>query len=82
MLQDYVGTYQLTPSFSLSMTLENGQLMTQATGQPKFPLFAESETKFFLKVVDAEVEFVRDPATHAVTKLILYQNGVHEARKQ
>jgi CubicO group peptidase (beta-lactamase class C family) len=81
-LQDYVGTYQLMPGFSLTMTLENGQLMTQATGQPKFPLFAESETKFFLKVVDAEVEFVRDPATHAVAKLVLYQNGVHEATKQ
>ncbi len=81
-LQDYVGTYQLAPNFALTMTLENGQLMTQATGQPKFPLFAESETKFFLKVVDAEVEFVRDPTTHAVTKLILYQNGTHEAKKQ
>jgi hypothetical protein len=64
------------------MTLENGQLMTQATGQGKFPLFAESETKFFLKAVDAEVEFVRDPATHAVAHLVLYQNGVHEAKKQ
>ena len=81
-LQDYVGTYQLAPNFSLTMTLENGQLMTQATGQPKFPLYAESETRFFLKVVDAEVEFVRDPTTHAVTKLVLYQNGVHDAAKQ
>lgn len=81
-LQDYVGAYQLAPNFILTMTLENGQLMTQATGQPKFPLFAESDTKFFLKVVDAEVEFIRDPTTHSVTKLVLYQNGTHEAAKQ
>jgi hypothetical protein len=56
------------------MTLENGQLMTQATGQPKFPLFAESETRFFLKVVDAEVDFVKDDKG-AVTGLILHQGG-------
>jgi hypothetical protein len=56
------------------MTLEGGQLMTQATGQPKFPLFAESETKFFLKVVDAEVEFVKNDKGE-VTGLVLHQGG-------
>jgi CubicO group peptidase (beta-lactamase class C family) len=82
LLADYVGTYQLAPGFSIATTVEDGHLMAQATGQPKFPLFAESDTKFFYKVVDAQIEFVRDPASHAVTKLILYQNGVHEAKKQ
>lgn len=56
-LAKYVGTYELAPNFEIVMTLEADRLMTQATGQPKFPLFAESETTFFLKVVDAEVEF-------------------------
>lgn len=56
------------------MTLEGGQLMTQATGQPKFPLFAESETKFFLKVVDAEVEFFKNDKGE-VTHIILHQAG-------
>ena len=48
--------------------------MTQITGQPKFELFAESETKFFLKVVDAEVAFFTD-TNGAGTHLIIYQNG-------
>ena len=56
------------------MTLEGGQLMTQATNQPKFPLFAESETLFFLKVVDAQVEFVKNDKGE-VTHLILHQGG-------
>jgi hypothetical protein len=56
------------------VTLEGDHLMTQLTGQPKFPLFAESENKFFLKVVDAQVEFVRD-AKGAVASLILHQGG-------
>jgi CubicO group peptidase (beta-lactamase class C family) len=73
-LQKYVGTYELTPTFSIVTTLENGQLMAQATNQPKFPLFAESETKFFLKVVDAQVEFFKGDKGE-VTHLMLHQGG-------
>ena len=73
-LAKYVGTYELMPGFSIAVTLENGQLMTQATNQPKFPLFAESDTKFFLKVVDAELEFFTD-AKGEVTSLILHQGA-------
>ncbi len=73
-LSDYAGTYELRPGFSIVMTVEDGRLMTQATGQPKNPLFAESETKFFLKVVDAEVEFVKD-SSGKVTHMVLYQGG-------
>jgi CubicO group peptidase (beta-lactamase class C family) len=82
-LDEYAGTYQISPTFSIVMSVENGQLMTQATGQPKWPIFASSETRFFLKVVPAEVEFFRDPATHAVTRLSLYQGEqTIEGKKQ
>jgi CubicO group peptidase (beta-lactamase class C family) len=73
-LRQYVGTYELAPTFSIAITLENGQLMTQATNQQKLPLFAESETMFFLKVVDAQVEFVKNEKGE-VTHLVLHQNG-------
>jgi CubicO group peptidase (beta-lactamase class C family) len=70
----YGGTYVLAPGFDLVVTLEGTQLMSQATGQPKVQLFAESETKFFLKVVDAQVEFLRN-GKGAVTHLMLHQGG-------
>ena len=73
-LEKYVGTYELMPNFDIVVTLEGSQLMSQATGQSKFPLFAESETKFFLKVVDAEVEFFKNDKGD-VTNLILHQGG-------
>lgn len=73
-LESYVGTYELRPGFDLKVTLEDGQLMTQATRQPKVPIFAESETKFFLKVLDAQIVFVKNEQG-AVTHLILFQNG-------
>jgi hypothetical protein len=73
-LQTYVGTYELAPGFDIVMTVEGGQLMTQATGQPKFRVFAESETKFFLKVVDAQLEFVKNDKGE-LTHVILHQGG-------
>jgi len=74
-LAQYTGTYTLSPTMDVTMTLEGDTLMTQITGQPKFPLFAESENRFFLKVVDAQVEFVKD-AQGRVTHLIIHQGGV------
>jgi hypothetical protein len=73
-LARYVGTYELAPNFSVRFTLEGDQLMTQATNQPKFSVFPESQTKFFLKVVDAEVQFFTD-AKGQVSYIILHQGG-------
>jgi CubicO group peptidase (beta-lactamase class C family) len=71
-LTQYTGTYELRPSFDLVITLEGNQLMSQATGQNKLPLFAETETRFFPKAVDLEIEFIKDDKG-AVTHLMLHQ---------
>jgi CubicO group peptidase (beta-lactamase class C family) len=73
-LKQYVGTYDLAPGFSIVVTLEGSQLMTQATGQRKIPIYPESETKFFLKAVDAQIEFSKNEKGE-VTSMTLYQNG-------
>ena len=73
-MQQYVGVYQLAPNFNLTITLEDGHLMSQATGQGKFEIFPESPTKFFFKVVDAQVEFIKSPEGK-YESLILYQGG-------
>jgi len=78
-LKQYVGVYELAPGVDITFSLEGNQLMAQVTGQPKFPLFAETETKFFLKVVDRQIEFFRD-ASGKVTYIILHQAGIdHKA---
>jgi uncharacterized protein DUF3471 len=81
-LSKYVGTYELQPGFDLVVTLEGEQLMTQATGQGKLPIFAESETKFFPKAIDAEIDFFKDDKG-AVTYLVLHQgpNEIKAMRK-
>jgi len=72
-LSSYAGVYALDAmnTFKLTVTFENGQLHMQATGQGKYPIFPESQTKFFLKVVDAQVTFAAD-------HLILHQGGVDQ----
>jgi CubicO group peptidase (beta-lactamase class C family) len=73
-LEPLVGDYQLAPNFVLSVTRDGNQLMSQATGQDQVPIFAESKTEFFLKVVDAQLTFRKDPSGK-VTGLVLHQNG-------
>lgn len=73
-LASYAGTYEFSPDFQLTVTVEEGKLMVQATGQEKFPVFAESPTKFFYKVVDAQITFEPGKEGRA-DKLILHQGG-------
>lgn len=73
-LKRYTGIYQITSSFSIKVTLESGQLYAQATGQQKFPVYPESRTKFFYKVVKAQLEFL-ETENGSFDKIKLYQAG-------
>ncbi len=72
-LEKYVGTYALSPQLNVMVTLDGDQLLTQVSGQQRFPVFPESPTRFFVKVVDAQWEFVE--ADGKVTHVVLYQGG-------
>lgn len=73
-LRDYEGTYQLNPRTTNTIKLVDGQLTTQLTGQQPLPLFAEADDHFFLKMVDAQVEFGRDDQGR-ITHLTQHQGG-------
>jgi CubicO group peptidase (beta-lactamase class C family) len=73
-LARYVGTYQLAPNFTLEITFKDGALYMHPTDQATLRLWPESETDFFLKEVDAQLTFVRDPQG-TVTAVVLHQNG-------
>jgi hypothetical protein len=77
-LASYGGTYELNPKFSLVVSVEDGHLVTQPTGQSSFSMLAESETKFFPTAFDAEIEFFKDDQGK-VSYLVLRQNG-HETK--
>jgi CubicO group peptidase (beta-lactamase class C family) len=87
LLARYVGSYELFPNLSpmpkwqISVTLEGDQLMVEglqvipgAKEQPTFPLFPESQSKFFLKVMHAQLEFVTDDKGQ-LSYMILHMGG-------
>ena len=80
-LEEYVGTYQLAPNFALTITKEGNALMAQATGQGKFELFPESDTRFFAKVTELSMTFVRG-ADGKVSHLLLLQGGTERPAKR
>lgn len=79
-LERYVGRYELRPGFVIQIRLRGGVLTAQASGQPELRLFPASSTRFFLAVVDAEIEFPADEGEE-VNELILHQNGEQRARR-
>jgi len=72
-LAQYVGKYQLAPTFIMDVTSDSA-LFLQATGQPRFRLWPETQVDFFTKEFDAQVTFVRGP-DGVVQSLVLHQGG-------
>jgi D-alanyl-D-alanine-carboxypeptidase/D-alanyl-D-alanine-endopeptidase len=76
LLASYAGRYMLTPNFVLTVRADGGRLFVQATGQLEYEVFAENDTNFFYRIVDAQITFDRpdNGATQPLT-LTLHQNG-------
>lgn len=73
-LDKYVGEYELSPAMKFKFTREGDGLVLEPTGQSKAQVFAESDTDFFLKVVDASFKFVKD-TEGSVTGIEFTQGG-------
>ncbi|MGO9259216.1 MAG: serine hydrolase [Bryobacteraceae bacterium] len=78
-LSRYVGVYRMpgggpagTP---MVVALDGNQLTTKLGNQQALPIFPQSETMFFLKVVDAQIEFPKDDGSGKASQLTLHQNG-------
>ena len=74
-LSRYVGAYQMAEGPAMLITLEGNQIVSKLGNQPPAPIFPESETMFFLKVVDAQIEFPKDEGQGKASQLTLHQNG-------
>jgi CubicO group peptidase (beta-lactamase class C family) len=71
-LRRYVGRYRLAPDVIIEVTLAEGTLYAQATGQGRLRLAPVDRSRFRVVGVDAAVTFGGDPA---VDHLILHQGG-------
>jgi CubicO group peptidase (beta-lactamase class C family) len=74
-LARYVGAYQMTGGPVNLVTLEGQQLFSKLGQQAPVALYPQSETMFFLKVVEAQVEFPKVEDDGEAGQLTLHQNG-------
>jgi hypothetical protein len=63
----YVGTYELAPGQTLTITAENGQLFRTRGSQPKVQLIPESGDVFFRKGVEGRILFRTSPDNKTIT---------------
>ncbi|MBN1465396.1 DUF1080 domain-containing protein [candidate division KSB1 bacterium] len=80
-LQKYVGVYE-SRGGRVRITLSDGQLYSNHPGGSSGqPLYAESETRFYSKFVDAEYEFVLDGDAVRAIKVDVTHGGWSEYKK-
>lgn len=58
--KSYIGQYQMEKGPTLLIVFEEGKLKGKLGNQPYFEMVPEAETKFFIKGVDGDVEFIKD----------------------
>jgi hypothetical protein len=73
-LDAYVGEYEFLPGRTVAIARSGNQLMAGMRGVPNTPLFPESETRFFFKVADVQITFVKDEKGE-VNELLVEQGG-------
>jgi CubicO group peptidase (beta-lactamase class C family) len=78
----YVGAYQMGPGTNMVITMDGNRLSSKLGNQNPVPVFAESETMFFAKVVDAQLEFSGSDAQGRATLMTLHQNGRSQPAKR
>ncbi len=77
----YAGRYELAPKVIATIVRERDHLMIEVTGQPRLEMFPESDTVFFLKVVNATITFVKDEKGK-VGHLVIHQGGLDVKAKR
>jgi CubicO group peptidase (beta-lactamase class C family) len=73
-LQQYVGTYQVNPNFTIYVTMENGKLVSQPANQPKSFLYPEKQNLFYVEELAGYIRFEKNKAQQVDT-LIFNKEG-------
>jgi len=70
----YLGQFEIADGLLFTVSKEDRRLFLQQQGETRVELFAESSVRFFSKIVDAELMFVRGN-DGKVTQMEIYQGG-------
>ncbi len=81
MYMAYVGKYEFKPDFHFTVAQNGSGLTLQPTGQAALDICPESDTKFFARIVEAKITFVKTEAVE-VKELTCKQNGKEMSAKR
>ena len=76
----YIGEFELMPGFTLTFRAEGDRFFVLATRQNELEMFGEAPRQFFLKEVDATIEF-HPEADGTVNRLTFTQGGAMEGKR-
>jgi hypothetical protein len=78
----YVGQYEVSPGFILTVTHENDKLMGQPTGDEKAEFKAEAAPdEFYSSVVNAHLKFAKDSAGVVIAVVVKIDGKDYYSRK-
>ncbi|MFD1141158.1 serine hydrolase [Larkinella insperata] len=79
-LEAYVGDYQ-EGNRIYTITRENNRLFEHVKGSSRAELFPESQSQFFFRSFNAEIEFIRDASGKVVKRTMVYNGQRSEAQR-
>jgi uncharacterized protein DUF3471 len=74
LLPRYAGRYRIGEKREVVVSVEEGQLFAQITGQDRYQIYPESSSKFFWTMTAAQISFFTDQAGK-VSHAVLHQMG-------
>jgi len=73
-LKKYVGTFEITPAFTLTFSINGNELVGASPNQALIKMIPESETLFRIAGMNDEIEFVRE-RNGKFDRIVLHQKG-------
>ncbi len=73
-LAEYAGSYKVSGRLA-QVTVREGHLVVEIPGTPYYWLFATSETRFFLRTEETEIEFQKDASGNVAEMVVHNSDG-------
>lgn len=80
-LQRYEGKYQFENGKIITLTQQDGYLLSKASDRPDYKIYPQSATQFFMRTIDAFYEFELNQAKQATKIMVELGGKVYRAKR-
>jgi CubicO group peptidase (beta-lactamase class C family) len=78
---EFVGEYEIAPGFIVKVWRESTVFMAQASGDRAIEIHPENDHKFFIKGINADLEFLREEANKVTSVIVTFQGKTNKGKK-